>query len=147
MIRALKLLLAIFLASSVYALERANVSSRPGEAGAAQSSLSYRPKMLYSSRGRRDPFVSSIFSKTQRNVADIRLIELSLSGFVESGGRKSVFFTLAGGTWPLLVLKQGVLYLNEKPVPGMKGKLLDSKRVVLSQGEEMLTYTLYTNHR
>lgn len=128
-------------AMAAAAVERVNENAeerlvgRPGE-------LTYKPLRAYMPLGRRDPFVAYPFRRTDMGYTGIRLEQLELSGFFSSGSRRCALFRTLSGESNLL-LKGGKLYTGRKEqVESVSGKILNSKQVVLAQGEQRLTYTL-----
>jgi hypothetical protein len=67
---------------------------------------------------------------------------------VQSGQRQAAMFRQSGGVLPTLIFKDGRLYYDRThAVSGVTGRILDSRRVVLKQDEDRITYTLFLNHR
>jgi hypothetical protein len=67
---------------------------------------------------------------------------------VQSGQTQSAMFRQGGGALPTLTFRGGHLYYDRThTVTGVTGRILDSRRVVLKQDEDRITYTLFLNHR
>ena len=108
--------------------------------------LSTKPLKIYSARGRRDPFVASFISTVQPQTENLKITALVFVGFVSSRDQQIALFRTSAGGQQTLTLRAGSLYgSGNKPVANVSGRILDSKRVLLKQGEEKITFSVVTN--
>ncbi len=135
------------LAAALGAMEKAGSDLRESVTSDDRA-LSVKPQMAYSARGRKDPFLAPRYRRLQQDPATVLIRQIALVGMVQSGLHQTAMFVQNGGVLPTLVFKGGRLYYDRThTVSGVTGRILDSRRVVLRQDEDRITYTLFLNHR
>jgi hypothetical protein len=135
------------LAAALGAMEKAG-SDLKDSVTSDDRALSVKPQMAYSARGRKDPFLAPQFRHLQQDPASVLIRQITLVGMVQSGQTQSAMFRQGGGALPTLTFRGGHLYYDRThTVTGVTGRILDSRRVVLKQDEDRITYTLFLNHR
>ncbi len=135
------------LAAALGAMERAG-SDLKDSVTSDDRALSVKPQTAYSARGRKDPFVAPQFRRLQQDPSTVLIRQIALVGMVQFGPHQVAMFRQGGGTQPTLTFKGGKLFYDRThAVNGVTGRILDSRRVVLKQDEDRITYTLFLNHR
>ena len=119
--------------------------------------FSLKPVRLYSSRGRRDPFVVAKYDKAlkdptnhvdpQPSLDEISITRLSLSGFTEANKQVWALF-VEKDSKRSFVLKAGKFYTSGgRLVKQITGSIKPTREVVLMQGNRKMNYTKFVKHR
>jgi hypothetical protein len=142
MFRYAVLILMVFLPLAVAALESSGGQAKEKNTSEKRE-FSTKPLQVYSTRGRKDPFLLPMMQPPVTDMDSISLMDLYFVGMMSVGHRQTALFRKVSGRELTFTLRDGYLYgLENKKVPGFKGKIINSAMVVLMKGEEKLTYTV-----
>jgi hypothetical protein len=123
------------------------LESSGGNGGASRETselreLSTKPLVIYSARGRQDPFVAPLVLALHQDHSSLKISELVFVGVMESHQRRVALFRSSGGREQTFTLRGGKLYgAGQKAVPNVTGRILPQGQVVLKQGEETLAFS------
>ena len=140
---ALGLALGLALARPLTALEKASPQMERDRPTSDANAVSLKPLIVFSLRGRNDPFMpyAVVTNIVKTRVFDIS--ELVFSGTIEVDGKKAALFLGAGSK--TYFLRGSSLYdPQNQPVQGIRGSIIESgdgNDVYLVQGERKLSYT------
>ncbi len=121
------------------ALER-SAADLPQAAVVDQSKSALKPQYLFNMRGRRDPFVNSArWASVGSGGFNITLLQFK--GVIATEGSTTALF-LSSADRALYTLRGSRLYgANDKPVPGVTGRLVSDAEARLRQGELVLNFS------
>jgi Tfp pilus assembly protein PilP len=99
--------------------------------------------ITYEARGRRDPFVQPSAGRLNQVIENINIENLRLTGVIRNPKQAMALFASQTGTKFGYVLKGTKLYReNHQAIPGITGKVLNPKEVLLKQGEKQIVFKL-----
>lgn len=136
---ALTFVLVAVLASCAWAVE---ISSPDGPASGTvdRRPAVLKPAYLFNMRGRRDPFVN-VNQWTTAGSGVFNISALQFKGLIEVEGLSTALFVNTNDR-AMYTLRGNRLYAaNDKPVPGVSGRMLDKGQVRLRQGDLSLNYS------
>jgi hypothetical protein len=132
--------LLLGLASLVYAVE-STLRDLHRETSEIRE-FSIKPLVVYSARGRRDPFVAPLVSSITADNSTLRITELRLTGVLRTDHQSVAMFGTWSGREATYTLRSGKLFGPDGlAVPNISGKILNGS-VVLKQGNESLSFAV-----
>jgi hypothetical protein len=144
------MLLSLALAAPLGA-EKAGPEITQNRATSNLQEISKKPLYVYTSRGRRDPFVfqdldggpsDSAATRSVLSVAELRLV-----GFIGEGSGRLALFK-QGNSGVTYTLKLGHLYSPEGvQVPNVRGSIQKDDQVLLKQGERDVVFSSFKTNQ
>lgn len=143
-LRFLALLFAATLsASTAFAVEKASAEVLRERQTSNQDQVSLKPLVLFSMRGRSDPFMAYPMMTTTASADIFSIVSLTYNGVVEVESNLVALFRDMGGH--AYTLKVDRLFGPDgKVVPGVRGRIVEAaggRDVMLEQGEHKINYT------
>jgi hypothetical protein len=143
------LIAALALAAGLPALEKAGPDFQRERQTSTVTEISAKPLFIYSVRGRRDPFTYDISANTSTAAASasFAIAALELTGFIGQGPTKTaLFYNIFRFT--TYQFRSGLLYSPEgAPIADVSGVYQGNDKVVLTQGESSIMFTMVRNPR
>lgn len=140
--------LALACPAGLSAAEKAGAEITQGRATSSLQEISNKPLYIYSARGRRDPFSTSLdLSATALPTQELSVTELRLVGFMEASGVKVALFRHrnVGTTY---TFRQGKLFTPENvAVENVVGRLQKGNEVLLVQGERKVLFSPFKSNK
>lgn len=99
-----------------------------------------KPAYLFNMRGRRDPFIN-VNQWATAGSGIFSISALVFKGFIEVDGFSSALFVNSSDRAMYTLRGNRLFAANDKPVPGVSGRMLDKGQVRLRQGELSLNYS------
>ena len=138
-LRLTLLLLTALVATSALAVETSSPEG-PSSATVDRRPAVLRPPYLFSMRGRRDPFIN-VNQWASAGSGIFNISALQFKGLIEVDGLSTALFVNSSDR-AMYTLRGNRLYAaNDKPVPGVSGRLLEKGQVRLRQGDVSLNYS------
>lgn len=151
-------LVAVLSVSPVaFAAEAAGPGATHQRETSKAEEFSLKPVRLYSSRGRRDPFVMAKYYKAIKDpgnhvnpspvLEEISISRLDLTGFTEANSQIWALF-VEKGKQRSYVLKAGKFYTSGgKLIKLISGTIKPTREVVLMQGNRKMKFTKFVENR
>jgi hypothetical protein len=137
------LLLALLAAGSAPALEKVSAQTQRERTTSDVEAVSLKPLILFSMRGRGDPFMAYPVLTVIAPVKFLDINDLVFSGTIDVDGKiVALFKGTAGKTY--FLRGTSLIDPQDKVVDGIRGRIIegqDSNDVILVQGERKLSYT------
>lgn len=103
-------------------------------------------KIKYEAKGRRDPFVQPYAGRLHHVIENVNIENLRLTGVIRNPKQAMALFASQTGTKFGYILQDNKLFReNHQAIPGITGKVLNPKEVVLIQDEKRIVFKLRSN--
>ncbi len=103
-------------------------------------------KIKYEAHGRRDPFVQPYAGRLHHVIEKVNIENLRLTGVIRNPKQAMALFASQTGTKFGYILQDNKLFReNHQAIPGITGKVLNPKEVVLIQDEKRIVFKLRSN--
>lgn len=134
------LLLTLSAARPLHAVETSSAEAFRNRATSSLEQVSTKPLMLFSMRGRLDPFMAYALVTTTASTEYFSIANLTFSGVIEvQGSTTALFKDNHGQTYT--VKGAGLYGPDGKRLEGVRGRVGPDKDVSLEQGEKKIVYS------